>query len=78
MDKSGHPNPGHPELPVEETVEIRILSKRDPVPLDLLLRSNLVKQELSRMNKNSLLLLDKTAQVTPQVVRMLGGLLGEK
>ena len=47
----------------------------DPVPLDLLLRSNLVQQELSRMNINSLSLLDKTVQVTPQVMRMLGGLL---
>ena len=45
------------------------------MPLDLLLRSNLVQQELSRMNINSLSLLDKTVQVTPQVMRMLGGLL---
>ena len=43
--------------------------------LDLLLRSNLVQQELSRMNINSLSLLDKPVQVTPQVMRMLGGLL---
>ena len=39
---------------------IKILSKKDPVPLDLLLSSNLVQQELSRMNINSLSLLDKT------------------
>ena len=51
------------------------LFKKDPVPLDLLLRSNLVQQELSRMNINSLSILDKTVQVTPQVMRMLGGLL---
>ena len=75
LDKSGHPIPGHPELPVEKAAEIKILSKRDPVPLDLLLRSNLVQQELSRMNINSLSLLDKTVQVTPQVMRMLSGLL---
>ena len=75
LDKSGHPIPGHPELPVEKAAEIKILSKEDPVPLDLLLRSNLVQQELSRMNINSLSLLDKTVQVTPQVMRMLGGLL---
>ena len=75
LDKSGHPIPGHPELPVEKAAEIKILSKKDPVPLDLLLRSNLVQQELFRMNINSLSLLDKTAQVTPQVMRMLGGLL---
>ena len=43
--------------------------------MDLLLRSNLVQQELSRTNINSLSLLDKTVQVTPQVMRMLGGLL---
>ena len=75
LDKSGHPIPGHPELPVEKAAEIKILSKKEPVPLDLLLRSNLVQQELSRMNSNSLSLLDKTVQVTPQVMRMLGGLL---
>ena len=66
--KSGHPILGHPELPVEKAAEIKI-------PLDLLLRSNLVQQELSRMNINSLSLLDKTVQVTPQVMRILGGLL---
>ena len=75
LDKSGHPIPGHPELPVEKAAEIKILSKEDPVPLDLLLRSNLVQQELSRMNINSLSLLEKTVQVTPQVMRMLGGFL---
>ena len=75
LDKSGHPIPGHPELPEENAAEIKILSKEDPVPLDLLLRSNLVQQELSRMNIKSLSLLDKTVQVTPQVIRMLGGLL---
>ena len=75
LDKSGHPISGHPELPVEKAAEIKILSKKDPVPLDLLLRSNLVQQELSRMNINSLSLLDKTVQFTPQVIGMLGGLL---
>ena len=75
LDNSGHPIPGHPELPVEKAAEIKILSKEDPLPLDLLLRSNLVQQELSRMNINSLSLLDKMVQVTPQVMRMLGGLL---
>ena len=75
LDKSGHPIPGHSELPVDKAVEIKNLFKKDPVPLDLLLRSNLVQQELSRMNINSLSLLDKTVQVTPQVMRMLGGLL---
>ena len=78
LDKSGHPIRGHPELPVEKAAEIKILSKRDQVPLNLLLRSNLVQQELSRMNKNSLSLLDKTVPVTPQVMRMLGTLLERK
>ena len=75
LDKSGHPIPGHPELPVEKAAEIKILSKKDPVFSDLLLRLNLVQQELSRVNINSLSLLDKTAQVTPQAMRMLGELL---
>ena len=46
--------------------------------LHQLLRSNLVQQELSRMNINGLSLLDKTVQVTPQVMRMLGRLLERK
>ena len=75
LSKSGHPIPGHPELPVEKATEIKILSKKDPVHLDLMLRSNLAQEELSRMNINSLSLLDKTVQVTTQVMRMLGGLL---
>ena len=75
LDKSGYPNPGHPDIPVEKSAEKRILSKKDPVPLDLLLRSNLVQQELSRMIKNSLSLLDKTVKVTPQAMRMLDRLL---
>ena len=59
LDKSGHPIPGHPEVPVEKAAEIKILSKKDPVLLDLLLRSNRVQQELSHMNINSLSLLEK-------------------
>ena len=78
LDKSGHPIPGHPELPVEKAAEIKILSKKEPVPLDLLLRLNEVQQEFSRLNINSLSLLDKTVKVTPQVMRMLGGLLERK
>ena len=33
LDKSGHPIPGHPELPVEKAAEIKIMSKKDPGPL---------------------------------------------
>ena len=47
LGRTGHPIPGHPELPVEKAAEIRFLSKKDPVPLDLLLHSNLAQQELS-------------------------------
>ena len=43
--------------------------------MDMLLRLNLVQQELSRLNINSLSLLEKTVQVTPQVMQMLGELL---
>ena len=75
FDKYGHPIPGYHEVPVEEAAETKILSKKGRVTLDLLLRSNLVQQELYRMNINSLSLLDKTVQVTPQLMRMLGGLL---
>ena len=75
LEKSGHPIPGHPKLPVEKAAEIKILSKKDTVPLDLLLRSKLVQQELSRMNINSLSMLDKTVQVNQQVMRMLGEML---
>ena len=75
LDKSGHPIPGHPELPVEKAAELKILSKKDPVALNLLLRSSLVQQEPPHLNINSLSLLDKTVQVTPQKMRMLGELL---
>ena len=44
LDKSGHPIPGHPDLPVETAAEIKLLARDEPVPLDLLVRSNLVQQ----------------------------------
>ena len=75
LDRPGHPIQGHPELQLEKPTENKILSKKDPASLDLLLRSNLVQQELSRMNINSLSLLHKTVQVKPEMMRMLGGLL---
>ena len=43
LAKSGHPVPGNPVLPVKKASEIKILAKRDPVPLDLLLGSNLAQ-----------------------------------
>ena len=60
LDKSEHPIPGHSELPVEKAAEIKILSKKNTAPLDLLLLSNLVQQKLSRMNINSFSLQNKT------------------
>ena len=55
-----------------KAAEIKKLIKKDPVPFDLLLHSNLFQQELSRMRINSLSLLDKTVQVTSEGMRMLG------
>ena len=66
---------GIPLITEGESNGKKILSKKEPVPLDLLLRSNLVQQEHSRTNTNSLSLLDKMVQVTSQVMRMLGELL---
>ena len=47
-----------------------ILNLKDPIPIDLLPRSSLVRQKLSRMNINILSLLDKTVEVTLDVIRM--------
>ena len=65
---------GHPELPVEKAAEITILSKIDPEPVNLLLRLVLVLQELTRTNINSLSLLDKTNEVSPEVMQTQSGL----
>ena len=75
LDKSGHPIPGHPELPVETAAEMKVLAKGDPVPLDLLVRSNLVQQELTRLGINSIALFNKTVNVAPDVMRKLRDLL---
>ena len=50
--KPGHPIPGQPKLLVETAAEIKMLAERDPIPLDLLVRSNLVQQELTWCSKN--------------------------
>ena len=60
LDKSGHPIPGQPELPVETAAEIKVLARGELVPLDLLVRSNLVQQELTRLGVNSIALLNRT------------------
>ena len=75
LDKSGHPMPGHPDLPVETAAEIKLLARGEPVPLDLLVRSNLVQQELTRLGINSMALLNRTVNVTPDVMGKLRDLL---
>ena len=75
LDKSGHPIPGHPDLPVETAAEIKLLARGESVPLDLLVRSNLVQQELTRLGINSIALLNKTVNVAPEVMGKLRDLL---
>ena len=77
LDKSGHPIPGHPDLPVETVAEIKVLARGEgePVPLDLLVRSNLVQQELTRLGINSKALLNRTMSVAPDVMGKLRDLL---
>ena len=55
LDKSEHPIPRHPELLVETAAEIKKkVAKGDPFPLDLLVRSSPVQQELARLGINSI------------------------
>ena len=75
LDKSGHPIPGHPELPVETAAEIIFLARGELVPLDLLVRSNLVQQELTRLCINSIALLNRTVNVAPDFMGKLRDLL---
>ena len=75
LDKSGHPIPGHPDLPVETAAEIKLLARDEPVPLDLLVRSNLVQQELTRLGINSIALLNRTVNVARDVMGKLRDLL---
>ena len=75
LDKSGHPIPGHPDLPVETAMEIKVLAGGEPVPLDLLVRCNLVQQELTRLGINSIALLNRTVNVAPDVMGKLRDLL---
>ena len=75
LDKSGHPIPGHPDLPMETAAEIKLLARGKPVPLDLLVRSNLVQQELTRLGINSMALLNRTVNVAPDVIGKLRDLL---
>ena len=75
LDRSGHPIPGHPDLPVETAAEIKLLARGEPVPLDLLVRSNLVQQELTRLGINNMALLNRTVNVAPVVMGKLRDLL---
>ena len=75
LDKSGHPIPGHPDLPVETAPEIKLLARGEPVPLDLLVRSTLVQQELTRLGIDSMALLNRTVNVAPDVMGKLRDLL---
>ena len=75
LDKSGHPIPRHPDLPVETAAEIKVLTRGEPVPLDLLVRSILVQQELTRLGINRIALLNRTVNVAPDVMGKLRDLL---
>ena len=75
LDMSGHSIPGHTELPVETAAEMKVLAKGDLVLLGLLVRSNLGRQDLTRLGINSTALLKKTVNVAPDVVRKLRDLL---
>ena len=78
LDKSGHPIRGQPELLEETAAEIKVLARGDPVPSDLLVRSNLVQQELSRLGINSIALLNSTLNAAPDVMGKLRDLLDRK
>ena len=54
------------------------MAKGDPVPLDLLVRSNLVQQELTRLGINSIALLNKTVNMASDVMLKLRDLLDRK
>ena len=60
---------------METAAEIKILARAETVPLDLLVRSNLVQQELTRLGINSKALLIRTVIVAPDVMRKLRHLL---
>ena len=51
------------EVAVETADEVKVLASGDTVPLDLLVRSNLVQQELTRLCIISIALLNRTVNV---------------
>ena len=60
---------------METTAETKVLARGDPVPLDLLVRSNQVQQELARLGIKSIALLNRTVNVAPDVMGKLRDLL---
>ena len=60
---------------METAAEIKVLARGDLVPLDLLVRSNLVQQELTRRGINRISLLIRTVNVAPDVKGKLRDLL---
>ena len=60
---------------METAAEIKVLARGEPVPLDLLVRFNLVQQELTRQGINSIALLNRTVNVAPDVMGKLRDLL---
>ena len=60
---------------METAAEIKVLARGEPVPLDLLIRSNLVQQELIRLGINIIALLNRTVNVAPDVKGKLRDLL---
>ena len=63
---------------MKTAAEIKVLARGEPVPLDLLVRSNLVQQELTRLGINSVTLLNRTVNVAPEVMGKLRDLLDRK
>ena len=55
-----------------------MLAKDDLVPLDLIVRSNLVQQERTRLSINSIAPLNKTVSLAPDVLRKLPVLLDKE
>ena len=63
---------------METAAEIKVLARGEPVPLNQLVRSNLVQQELTRLSINSIALLNRTVNVAPDVMGKLRDLLYRK
>ena len=60
---------------MEIDAEMKVLARSEPFPLDLLVQSNLVHQECTRLGKNSIALLDRKVNVAPDVMGKLRDML---